>query len=165
MKLSKVCSRFTKAVKEGVKMSNYEPISVMEEKPKIEKSNAVTKLIVVMSIAFAIALIFSVVLISSITAIFTNSEPYKHTLQLIQDNRELQEYLGESGKRKGLISGSISTSGDSSGKATMSFKFEGTNGISRVYVDAYKENGIWNYTKILFYKKPGDPESVNLLEE
>ena len=86
-------------------MSNYESISGMEEKPKIEKSNAVTKLIVVMSIAFAIALIFSVVLISSITAIFTNSEPYKHTLQLIQDNRELQEYLGESGKIKGLISG------------------------------------------------------------
>lgn len=170
LKPLKVCSVCGKKVDQEAKVcpyctTPYERIGKPEEKPKIEKSNAMTKLIVVMSFAFAIALIFSVVLISSITAIFTNSEPYKHTINLIQDNPELKEYLGENFDRKGMISGSLSTNGDSSGKAVMSFKLKSENGISRVYVDAYKENGIWNYNKIIVYKKQGEPEAVNLLEE
>lgn len=170
LKPLKVCSVCGKKVDQEAKVcpyctTPYERIGKPEEKPKIEKSNAMTKLIVVVSIAFAIALIFSVVLISSITAIFTNSEPYKHTINLIRDNPELKEYLGENFDRKGMISGSISTNGDSSGKAVMSFKLKSENGISRVYVDAYKENGIWNYNKIIVYKKQGEPEAVNLLGE
>lgn len=170
LKPLKVCSVCGKKVDREAKVcpyctTPYERIGEPEEKPKIEKSNAKTKLIVVESIAFAIALIFSVILISSITAIFTNSEPYKHTINLIRDNPELKEYLGENFDRKGMISGSISTNGDSSGKAVMSFKLKSKNGISRVYVDAYKENGIWNYNKIIVYKKQGEPEAVNLLEE
>ena len=170
LKPLKVCSVCGKKVDQEAKVcpyctTPYERIGKPEEKPKIEKSNAMTKLIVVVSIAFAIALIFSVVLISSITAIFINSEPYKHTINLIRDNPELKEYLGDNFDRKGMISGSISTNGDSSGKAVMSFKLKSENGISRVYVDAYKENGIWNYNKIIVYKKPGEPEAVNLLGE
>ena len=170
LKPLKVCSVCGKKVDQEAKVcpyctTPYERIGKPEEKPKIEKSNAMTKLIVVVSIAFAIALIFSVVLISSITAIFTNSEPYKHTINLIRDNPELKEYLGENFDRKGMISGSISTNGDSSGKAVISFKLKSENGISRVYVDAYKENGIWNYNKIIVYKKQGEPEAVNLLGE
>ena len=146
-------------------MSKYERISGPEEKPKIEKSNAMIKLIIFISAVVVIAAVFTVILLTAATAIFTGSEPYKHTINLIRDNPELKEYLGENFERNGMISGSISTSGDASGKAVMSFKLKGGNGISRVYVDAYKENGIWNYNKIIVYKKPGEPEAVNLLEE
>ena len=63
-----------------------------------------------------------------------------------------------------MIAGSISTSGDSSGKANFSYKIKGKNGISVVYIDAYKENGIWNYNKLNFYKEEKLPEFINLLE-
>ncbi|WP_432961536.1 cytochrome c oxidase assembly factor Coa1 family protein [Treponema sp. OMZ 840] len=169
LKPLKVCSVCGKKVGQEAKVcpyctTPYERIPRSEEERKIEKKESMIKLIGIISIAFVIASVFITVIFVSVTAAFTNSEPYQHTIKLIRDNPELQEYLGENFERKGMISGSISTSGDSSGKAVMSFKLKGRNGISRVYVDAYKENGIWNYNKIVFYKKPGEPESVNLLD-
>ena len=46
------------------------------------------------------------------------------------DRTEFENLLGENFKRKGMISGSISTNGDATGKAQMSFKVKGKNGIS-----------------------------------
>lgn len=170
LKPLKVCSVCGKKVDQEAKVcpyctTPYERIGKPEEKPKIEKSNAMTKLILLITILVVIGTILGIALLFFVNSIFTNSEPYKHTINLIRDNPELKEYLGENFDRKGMISGSISTNGDSSGKAVMSFKLKSENGISRVYVDAYKENGIWNYNKIIVYKKPGEPEAVNLLEE
>ena len=64
-----------------------------------------------------------------------------------------------------MISGSLNTNGDLSGKAKLSYKLKGKNGISIVYIDAYKENGIWNYNKINFYKEKKSSEVINLLAE
>ena len=170
LKPLKVCSVCGKKVAQEAKVcpyctTPYERIGKPEEKPKIEKSNAMTKLILLITILVVIGTILGIALLFFVNSIFINSEPYKHTINLIRDNPELKEYLADNFDRKGMISGSISTNGDSSGKAVMSFKLKSENGISRVYVDAYKENGIWNYNKIIVYKKQGEPEAVNLLEE
>ena len=52
------------------------------------------------------------------------------------------EYLGEKYKLPIIISGSMSMNGNGMGQASLSYKIKGKNGISRVYIDAEKENGI-----------------------
>ena len=42
-------------------------------------------------------------------------------------------------------------------------KIKGKNGISIVYIDAEKENGIWKYNKVIFYKEKGKADSIDLL--
>ena len=37
--------------------------------------------------------------------------------------------------------------------------------IADKYIDAYKENGIWNYNKMNFYKERKSSDVINLLEE
>ncbi len=65
----------------------------------------------------------------------------------------------------GMMTGAIKSNGNSSGKAVFSYKIKGVNGISIVSIDAYKENGIWNYNKIIFYKEKKSSDVINLLEE
>ena len=57
----------------------------------------------------------------------------------------------------------MSTNGNGPGKVSISYTIKGKNGSSRVYVDAEKENGIWNYKKIIFYKQKGKVDSIDLL--
>ena len=73
------------------------------------------------------------------------------------------EYLGEEYKLPIIISGSMSMNGNGTGKASLSYKIKGKNGISRVYIDAEKENGIWKYNKVIFYKEKGNADSIDLL--
>ena len=73
------------------------------------------------------------------------------------------EYLGEKYKLPIIINGSMSMNGNGTGQASLSYKIKGKNGISRVYIDAEKENGIWNYKKIIFYKQKGKVDSIDLL--
>ena len=73
------------------------------------------------------------------------------------------EYLGEDYKLPKIISGSMSTNGDGTGKVSISYTIKGKNESSRVYGDAEKENGIWNYKKIIFYKQKGKVDSIDLL--
>ncbi len=94
---------------------------------------------------------------------FKNCIPYKHSIELIENNAAVREYLGDGYKQTGMMSGSLNTSGDS-GKATFSYKIKGVNGISVVYVDAVKENGVWSYNKINFYKERQSSDVINLLE-
>ena len=96
---------------------------------------------------------------------FKNSEPFKHSIELIENNSEIMEYIGNDYKQTGMILGSINVSGDSTGNASIMYKIKGKNGISRIYVKAEKENGIWIYQKILFYKELGSTDVIDLLEE
>ena len=126
----------------------------MNTKIKITVIIAVISAIVVMSFAI-ILLVFS---------LFTNSEPYKHSIEVIENNAEVKEYLGSGYKQKGMISSSINLTGGGFGTANLSYKLKGKNGVSRVYVEAVKENGVWLYKKLVFYKKLGHSDAVDLLE-
>ncbi len=114
--------------------------------------------IVVCAAAFMLAIFFSVF------SAFANSEPYKHSIELIESNAETQNWLGENYKRKGFFSGSINVSGDATGNAAMSYKLRGKNGVSRVYMQATKENGVWRYEKILFYKNANSDDAIDLIK-
>ena len=112
---------------------------------------------------FSIGLLLAVIICVSVFSSFSNCEPYKYSVEVIKDNQEIIEYLGENYKISKIISGSISTNGDGTGKASISYTIKGKNGKSRVYVDALKENGIWNYRKLIFYKEKGKVDSIDLL--
>lgn len=123
------------------------------------------KSIITVSIVVSIIIALSSAISFSVVSAFKNSEPYKYSIELIQNNKEALNLLGDNFKQKGIISGSISANDNATGKAQMSFKVKGTNGISRIYIDAYKENGIWNYNKIILYKKNINSEYIDLLEK
>jgi len=139
--------------------------SKTEEEIDELKKNRKKKIIITVIIIILVFAIFCTFFFTFIGKTFKDCIPYKHSIELIENNKTIMDYLGSDYKQTGMIAGSLSTSGDSSGKATFSYKLKGKNGISRVYIDAFKENGIWNYTKINFYKEEQSPTVINLLAE
>ncbi|MBR4789296.1 MAG: hypothetical protein IK024_00210 [Treponema sp.] len=144
------------------KETNYEINEEAQVKASKEKKKAIIITVAIVVLALAV---FAGIMIYAVGSTFKNSEPYKHSIELIESNSEIKEYLGEDYKRFGIITGSFHFNGDGSGDAYFSYKLKGRNGISVVYVDAEEENGIWNYSKINFYKKERTREVINLLEE
>ena len=130
-----------------------------EEITDENKKRKIRKTIIIFGSGFAGAIIVCVFVFST----FLKSEPYLYSIQLIENNQEILNYLGENYKLRKIVSGSISTNGNGTGTASISYKIKGKNGVSRVYVDAIKENGIWNYRKIIFYKEKGKADSIDLL--
>ena len=114
-------------------------------------------------VIFGIGFIGAIIVYTSIFSLFKNSEPYKYSVELIENNQDAMEYLGEEYKLPIIISGSMSMNGNGTGKASLSYKIKGKNGISIVYIDAEKENGIWKYNKVIFYKEKGKADSIDLL--
>ena len=123
------------------------------------KKKKIIKCVVILGIGF----IGAIIVCTSIFSLFKNSEPYKYSLELIENNQDAMEYLGEKYKLPIIISGSMSMNGNGTGQASLSYKIKGKNGISRVYIDAEKENGIWKYNKVIFYKEKGKADSIDLL--
>ena len=134
-----------------------------EEIQEREKRRKKTLLISILAlVAFVLVFVFSI--IGSVSTAFKTSEPYKHSLELLENNAEAMEYLG--GKCKGKnISGHLSTNGNGTGKASLSYKVRGKNGDSVVYVEAERENSVWIYKKVIFYKTPNSTDAINLLPE
>lgn len=167
LKPLKTCSYCNKKIPADSNICPYcadKGTPVQNSAAKSEKKTIRTVIILVVSLFAVIAVLASIIFIS-ITSSFKNSEPFRDSLTYLQENEEVSEYLGESYKIKGMISGSISTSGDSTGKASISYKIKGKNGVSRVYLKAEKENGIWDMEKLVFYKTPDSKDSINLLED
>ena len=131
---------------------------------KIEKSDETKKKKIIKCVViFGIGFIGAIIVCTSIFSLFKNSEPYKYSLELIENNQDAMEYLGEKYKLPIIISGSMSMNGNGMGQASLSYKIKGKNGISRVYIDAEKENEIWKYNKVIFYKEKGKADSIDLL--
>lgn len=61
-----------------------------------------------------------------------SSVPYKQSMELIENNEEIKDYLGDDFKQVGLITGSISSNGNSSGKAIFSYRVKGKM-VSHLY--------------------------------
>ena len=170
LKPLEICESCNKTIPNGAKVCPYCGKETMlaskttEEmktiKKKENKKIIITVLIVLLIIFILVAGIFIFVVMA-----FKNSEPFKHSIELIENNSEIMEYIGNDYKQTGMILGSINVSGDSTGNASIMYKIKGKNGISRIYVKAEKENGIWIYQKILFYKEIGSTDVIDLLEE
>ncbi|MCQ2596191.1 MAG: cytochrome c oxidase assembly factor Coa1 family protein [Treponemataceae bacterium] len=129
-------------------------------KKRQNKKTLITALIVVLIFAVLLTFVFL-----SVKQAFKTCEPYKHSIELIENNSEIMDYIGSNYKQTGMMAGSISTNSNLTGKAAISYKIKGANGVSRVYVEAEKENGVWKYKEINFYKVSNTPEVIDLLNE
>ena len=170
LKPLEICESCNKTIPNGAKVCPYCGKETMmaskttEEIKTIKKKENKKIIITVLTVLLIIFLLVEGIFIFVVMA-FKNSEPFKHSIELIENNSEIMEYIGNDYKQTGMILGSINVSGDSTGNASIMYKIKGKNGISRIYVKAEKENGIWIYQKILFYKKLGSTDVIDLLEE
>ena len=170
LKPLEICESCNKTIPNGAKVCPYCGKETMlaskttEEIKKIKKRENKKIIITVLTVLLIIFLLVEGIFIFVVMA-FKNSEPFKHSIELIENNSEIMEYIGNDYKQIGMILGSINVSGDSTGNASIMYKIKGKNGISRIYVKAEKENGIWIYQKILFYKEFGSTDVIDLLEE
>lgn len=131
----------------------------IKQKAPTEKKKIFAKYVALYAIVFVLAL----AVIFSVLSGLKNCEPYLQSVQLIETNAEVQEYLGENYKLSKFVSGSLVTSAGGKGSAELSYSIKGKNGTSRVYVEAQKENDIWFYNKVVFYKIKGKADCVDLL--
>lgn len=170
LKPLEICESCNKTIPNGAKVCPYCGKETMmaskttEEIKTIKKKENKKIIITVLTVLLIIFLLVEGIFIFVVMA-FKNSEPFKHSIELIENNSEIMEYIGNDYKQIGMILGSINVSGDSTGNASIMYKIKGKNGISRIYVKAEKENGIWIYQKILFYKEFGSTDVIDLLEE
>lgn len=170
LKPLEICETCNKTIPNGAKVCPYCGKETMmaskttEEIKTIKKKENKKIIITVLTVLLIIFLLVEGTFIFVVMA-FKNSEPFKHSIELIENNSEIMEYIGNDYKQTGMILGSINVSGDSTGNASIMYKIKGKNGISRIYVKAEKENGIWIYQKILFYKEFGSTDVIDLLEE
>ncbi len=165
-----ICESCNKTIPNGAKVCPYCGKETMlaskttEEIKKIKKRENKKIIITVFTVLLIIFILVAGIFIF-VGMAFKNSEPFKHSIELIENNSEIMEYIGNDYKQTGMILGSINVSGDSTGNASIMYKIKGKNGTSRIYVKAEKENGIWIYQKILFYKELGSTDVIDLLEE
>ena len=170
LKPLEICETCNKTIPNGAKVCPYCGKETMlaskttEEIKKIKKRENKKIIITVFTVLLIIFILVAGIFIF-VGMAFKNSEPFKHSIELIENNSEIMEYIGNDYKQTGMILGSINVSGDSTGNASIMYKIKGKNGISRIYVKAEKENGIWIYQKILFYKELGSTDVIDLLEE
>ena len=170
LKPLEICESCNKTIPNGAKVCPYCGKETMlaskttEEIKTIKKKENKKIIITVLTVLLIIFILVAGIFIF-VGMAFKNSEPFKHSIELIENNSEIMEYIGNDYKQTGMILGSINVSGDSTGNASIMYKIKGKNGISRIYVKAEKENGIWIYQKILFYKEFGSTDVIDLLEE
>ena len=170
LKPLEICESCNKTIPNGAKVCPYCGKETMlasktTEEIKTIKKRENKKIIITVFTVLLIIFILVAGIFIFVGIAFKNSEPFKHSIELIENNSEIMEYIGNDYKQTGMILGSINVSGDSTGNASIMYKIKGKNGISRIYVKAEKENGIWIYQKILFYKEFGSTDVIDLLEE
>lgn len=167
LKPLEICESCNKTIPNGAKVCPYcgkETMLASKTTEEIKKRENKKIIITVFTVLLIIFILVAGIFIF-VGMAFKNSEPFKHSIELIENNSEIMEYIGNDYKQTGMILGSINVSGDSTGNASIMYKIKGKNGISRIYVKAEKENGIWIYQKILFYKELGSTDVIDLLEE
>ena len=102
-------------------------------------------------IVLAIAILFTVIF-TSVQGIIKNSQTYKAAIEELTNNPIAIELTGGSIKQKGLVLGSVNTSGagaEAAGNAGLSFTISSPNGEFAVYAAGVLENGEWRLTGLV----------------
>ncbi len=115
---------------------------------------AIIAVLVLAFIAGILALIFGVM---------RSSEPFQQAVAEVQHNPQAVRALGEPIKIGWFLSGSISDSGDT-GEVKLSIPVSGSVDKGTLYVEAYKSEGVWHFTRMELVTKKY-PNRINLLEE
>lgn len=91
-------------------------------------------------------LLFWIILIPAlffpITGLLKNNDAYKQSLVNLQDNPEIEKFIGYPLKPGLFVTGSISTSGPT-GQAALQYSIHGTHGEGKCFVFAYKAMEKW----------------------
>lgn len=127
----------------------------------LKKGPQAIVLYVIRQVVFTVVLVIAIFFL--VKGIFRASEPYKHSIAVIEANQQIMEQIGENYRQKGFIFGSFRNSGKK-GKTDFSYRIIGMSGISRVKVVAVKADGIWSYSVIDFYPDERGSDVINLLE-
>ena len=134
----------------------FEESTIIEYKPEAKKH----KIIKISSIIGAIVVLFIIIFYLFIGSAFKNTEIYKMTLEILNNNTRAQMVLNKEIKSSGFITGNISTSG-SVGNANLSFNVTGSTGKVKIYVTGTKEFDTWKIEKL--YIK--DKELIKIIDE
>lgn len=127
----------------------------------LKKGPRAIVLYVISQVVFTVVLVIAIFFL--VKGIFRASEPYKHSIAVIEANQQIMEQIGENYRQKGFILGSFQNSGKKGG-ADFSYKVIGKSGISKVQVVAAKADGIWSYSVLDFYPDARGDDVINLLE-
>ena len=133
----------------------FEESTVVEYKPRTKKQN-----IIKISSIIGAVMAFCIILIVFVNGIFKNSEIYKMTLEVLNNNTLAQTVLDKEIKSSGFITGNISTSG-SSGNANLVFNVTGSTGKVKIYVVGMMEFDEWRIVKLYIQ----DKELLKIIDE
>jgi uncharacterized membrane protein YhaH (DUF805 family) len=133
----------------------FEESTIIEYKPETKQH----KIIKISAIIGAI-MVFFIIFYLFIGSTFKNTEIYKMTLEILNNNTQAQTVLNKEIKSSGFISGSISTSG-SSGNANLSFSVTGSTGKVKIHVIGIKEIDGWKIVKLYIQ----DKELIKIIDE
>lgn len=137
-------------------------ISFMRFRDVCNRGPGAIALYVISQLVFTVVLVVAILFL--VKGIFKSSEPYKHSIGVIETNPEVMRSLGDNYRQTGFIFGSIRVSGKN-GSADFSYRLRGMSGISKVKVTAIKASGSWIYTVIDFYPDARGSDVVNLLKQ
>jgi hypothetical protein len=107
-------------------------------------------------------ILFVVLLFVAVFSMMKKSDVYQHSMEVAQKNEQVIEKIGNQIESDGMISGNISTT-NYSGNAQLDIPIKGTKGTGLLHVIAVKQNNIWTYHTLEFYKKDSDAP-INLLD-
>ena len=133
----------------------FDKSTIVEYEPQTKKQKAIR----LVSIIAAIIIII-IVMIVLLNNVFKNSEIYKMTLEVLNNDPQAQMIINREIKSTSFVSGSMSISG-SSGNADLSFTVNGSSGEVKVYVSGVKEYGKWIIKKLYIE----DGELIRIIDE
>ena len=105
-------------------------------------------IVVVVVFAFLAAIGFFIM------TMMKSNDPYQHVLEEARKNPEVVAALGEPIKDGWLVSGHVETSGGA-GNAQLSGSLSGPKGSAKMYVEARKIAGRWNYDVLVVQPEGG----------
>jgi hypothetical protein len=112
-------------------------------------------------IIYGAAIVLIAVLFVSVFSILSHSEAYKLGVAQLEASTEVANLIGAP-FTSGTPNGKLSTNGDGSGEASLSFSVSGPKGKGTVDLAATRKNGIWSLTGLKL-KMDGQDNVIDLL--
>lgn len=88
----------------------------------------------------------------------------QQALQKARMDSRVVDLLGTPISGGNMASGSVSKSGEDSGKADFTFPISGPKGVAVIHVSGTLHSGVWTYQSLLLHSRDG-ARRINLLEE
>lgn len=118
---------------------------------------------VLAAVMLALFAAFIAAIFAFVFGMMKSSEPYQMALTRAAANPQIVQALGEPIESGYFVQGNINTNG-LSGEAALAIPLKGPKGAAKVYVEATRSAGQWDY-KTLVVQIEGGNQRIDLLEE